>query len=205
MEKRYSLHRDGSLRAPWWDYQSTGAYFITLCTENRKTHFGHIYNKKMCLSLEGAMAYEIWEDLPNHFSYVHTGEFIVMPDHVHGIICIKRDYKISKVQMPYPDLRFDNKINLEDKYQMDTLEDDPLTIANEKSKRAQWMSHIAPKRGSLGSIIRSYKSAVSKNCRSINPNFSWQPLYYEHIIRDEIEFYKISKYIRYNPERWEKE
>ena len=196
MESRNSSHRDGSLRAPWWDYQSTGAYFITICTGNKKACFGHIVNEIMCLSIEGAIAYQFWESIPNHFPFIRLGEFIVMPDHVHGILFIDRDYSISKVQVPYMDLGFDYK-NL-----ADNSDSGYLFNLDDKSKQAQWMSFISPKRGSLASVVRSYKSTVSKYCRSVNPDFSWQPLYFERIITNEMELYQISEYIWLNPKRW---
>jgi Transposase IS200 like. len=63
-------------------------------------------------------------------------------------------------------------------------------------------SLISLKTGSLGSVIRSYKSAVSKSVRKINPDFEWQKSYYDHIIRTNTELNRIRKYIRENPEKW---
>ena len=66
------------------------------------------------------------------------------------------------------------------------------------------MASISPKPGSLGTIIRSYKSAVSKNVRMVIPDFSWQPGYYDHLIRSDGELERIRKYIIENPVKWNK-
>lgn len=64
------------------------------------------------------------------------------------------------------------------------------------------MAKISPKCGSLSTIIRSYKSAVTKNARAINFDFAWQPRFHDHIIRNEMEFDRIANYIKNNPENW---
>lgn len=95
MEKFKNKYRIGSARAPWWDYGQNAAYFITICTKNRIHYFGEIIEQKMCLSPLGECAESCWNDIPNHFPFVKLGVFVVMPNHVHGIIMIDKDIKPS--------------------------------------------------------------------------------------------------------------
>jgi REP element-mobilizing transposase RayT len=67
------------------------------------------------------------------------------------------------------------------------------------------MATISPKQGSISTIIRSYKSVVSKNARFIHTGFAWQARFYDHIIRDRGAFERITKYIRNNPKNWNKD
>ena len=99
--------------------------------------------------------------------------FVIMPDHIHGIIFIKT-----------------------------TVETLHATSLQERILNYQNMSEISPKPGSLPAIIRSYKSAVTKQSRKINYNFSWQPHYYDRIIRNWDEYQLIKKYILDNPVKY---
>ncbi len=71
-----------------WDYKSPGTYFITICTAGKKPHFGTISNGVLEHSAIGAMAERFWRELPQHFENVTTDEFVVMPNHVHGIVML---------------------------------------------------------------------------------------------------------------------
>lgn len=90
-EKFQNKYRIESTRKPEWDYSWSGWYFVTICTKNREHHFGKIVNGKMKYSTSGQIAHECWLDLPNHYLNCILGEFIIMPNHVHGVITI--DYK----------------------------------------------------------------------------------------------------------------
>lgn len=81
-------YRIKSIRLPYWDYGSDGAYFITICVQNRKCVFGDIKNGEMKLSKIGKMVQKYWHEIPYHFENVQLDEFIVMPNHVHGIVII---------------------------------------------------------------------------------------------------------------------
>jgi REP element-mobilizing transposase RayT len=71
------------------DYSSGGTYFITICTHMGLSYFGNITNGKMILSESGQIAYNLWYEIPEHFSFVSLDEFVVMPNHVHGIVIIQ--------------------------------------------------------------------------------------------------------------------
>ncbi len=81
-----------SARRPGFDYATTGHYFFTICIKNRHPVFGSVYQKKMLLSLSGKLAWECWRKIPYHYPGVRLGSFIVMPDHVHGIIILSDQY-----------------------------------------------------------------------------------------------------------------
>lgn len=70
------------------DYSKGSRYFITICTHGKAIWFGNILNQQMILSEYGQIAKKLWQELPEHFSFVSLDEYVIMPDHVHGIIII---------------------------------------------------------------------------------------------------------------------
>ncbi|MCK9328141.1 MAG: hypothetical protein M0P69_21775 [Bacteroidales bacterium] len=90
--KRYKgKYRIESTRLRGWDYGSNGMYFITICTYNREHYFGEIITPTMQLSEIGKIAQNYWNQIPKHFPFVQLNEFVVMPNHVHGIIIINKN------------------------------------------------------------------------------------------------------------------
>ena len=85
-EKFKGLYRNETFRAQWWNYNRNGAYHITICTDNRTHYFGEIKNGKMHLSEIGKLAQQFWLEIPQHFPHIKLDEFVVMPDHFHGIL-----------------------------------------------------------------------------------------------------------------------
>jgi REP element-mobilizing transposase RayT len=71
-----------------WDYSSAGVYFITICCHKRESYFGKISNHKMNLSEIGIIAKQFWLEMPVHFPTVKTDDFVIMPNHIHGIIIL---------------------------------------------------------------------------------------------------------------------
>lgn len=80
------------------NYADAGMYYVTICTKNRVPWFGEIINGRMELSDVGRIAHECWQSIPNHFSHVRLDRFIIMPDHMHGIIRIMENIN---VETPY--------------------------------------------------------------------------------------------------------
>ncbi|GET29192.1 transposase [Prolixibacter sp. SD074] len=89
-----SIHHRRSIRLKNYDYAGKGLYFITLCTANRKNIFGKIINGELFLNPFGEIAKEEWAKTPEIRNNTSLGEFIIMPNHMHGIISI--DYQIRK-------------------------------------------------------------------------------------------------------------
>jgi len=80
------------LRMPHWDYSWAGVYFITTCTKDRNCYFGNVMNGEMILTNPGAIADVLWHEIPNHSKNVELGPFIVMPNHIHGILISIHDH-----------------------------------------------------------------------------------------------------------------
>ncbi len=83
-------YRIESVRLKGWDYSSNGAYYITICVKNRKCVFGKKTNGKLILSDLGKTAENCWREIPRHFPFVNLDEFVIMPNHIHGIIIIEK-------------------------------------------------------------------------------------------------------------------
>ncbi len=177
----YRNYRIKSSRLKKWDYKSEGIYFITICTKFMDPVFGHVDNRKMILSEIGNIVDKYWREIPNHFPLVQLDEYIVMPNHIHGIIIIP----------PVETLH----CNVYSKTNKNIRNTTPLIPIN------QFMSKFSPKKGSISAIIRSYKSVCTKivNQKFNNGTNLWQPRFYDHIIRSENELIRIRKYIKYNP------
>jgi putative transposase len=184
-------YRIPSNRAQWWDYRRNAVYLITLCTRDRKKFFGEIADNVVHLSETGKVAQSCWENIPDHFPFVTLDEFMVMPNHIHGIIVIDNPFIYNEIPPETKSI---------DTARAETLHAMSLPVKNEK------MASISPKRGSLSSVIRSFKSAVSKytGINGIN-DFAWQPNYYDHIIHNFEEYKRIADYIRNNPLKWKDE
>lgn len=169
-------YRIESARWQNWNYANAGAYFITICTKDRSCHFRDIENDEMQLSNAGKLAEKYWIEIPEHLKNVQLGEFLVMPNHIHGIL-ILTDATVA-VEMLHCNVS--------------TGEPNPF------------MSDISPKPGSVPTIIRSYKLICTKNINLQIPelDFVWQPRFHDRVIRDEMEYQRIVNYIINNPKNW---
>jgi REP element-mobilizing transposase RayT len=181
-EKFQNKYRIESSRLKHWDYRWAGSYFITICTKDREYFLGDVTDGKMQLSHAGVIADILWHEIKNHTRNIELGEFIVMPNHVHGILILNENDKT-------------------DTHTVETLHATSLQKQSNPSQNKQ-LSDISPKPGSISVIIRSYKSAVTKHCNLLGFDFSWQPRFHDHIIRDEKSFQNISDYIINNPVNW---
>jgi len=180
-------YRVESARLPNYDYGQPGYYFITICTKNRRHYFSDIIDGEMILNDVGQIAARYWLEIPKHFSNVVLDEFIIMPNHIHGIIEIRkndgvncRDEALPRLYTPPPRLYTGKYPN---------------------------MSKISPKSKSLSVIIGSFKSICTKTINKIygTNHFAWQSRFYEHIVRNEISLHNIQQYIYYNPQMWHRD
>lgn len=175
------IHHRRSIRLKGYDYSQSGAYFITLCTQNREHVFGEISGGEMKLSPLGEIAYHEWLKNPNLRPNVALDVFVIMPNHMHGIILLLT----SKGELHSPPIP------------------PPLDLpANE----GECDSPLRSPSNTIGAIVRGYKSAVTKQINLLNPGkIIWQRNYYEHIIRHEQAYHTISDYIIDNPLKWEQD
>jgi len=181
-EKYQNKYRIASARLQSWDYANEGAYFITICTKDRRHYFGAVKNGKMVLSNAGVIANLMWYEIKNHGKNVELGEFVVMPNHVHGIL-ILNDINPSR--------------NIETGHAL-SLSPSAAPIKSPGQQRFQNQG-----KSTISSITGSYKSAVTKHCNRLGFEFGWQTRFYDHIIRDGRAFENISNYIVNNPEKWD--
>ncbi len=88
-------YRSESARCPYWDYSTPGFYLVTICTHDRQHHFGTVSNGTMVLSEMGACAERYWKEIPNQFSFANADAFVIMPNHIHGVIQLMGDSRLS--------------------------------------------------------------------------------------------------------------
>jgi len=150
----------------------------------------------MIYSEIGRIAYAYWVEIPNHFPFVGLDKFIIMPNHVHGIIIIDKSNINVETLHPGVETLHPGVETLHPG--VETLQCNVSTV-----KKNKFMSKISPKPGSISTIVRSYKSVVSKHAHKICIDFNWQPRFYDRIIRNDREFYNIQQYILHNSTQWE--
>jgi REP element-mobilizing transposase RayT len=177
--KFQNKYRIPSSRLQTWDYGTNGAYFITICTQNREHFFGVVQNSIMQLSETGKISEQLWIEIPNQFPFIELGNFVVMPNHVHGILII------NKIVSPSVETRL---------------------IASLPNKNGGFSGDKNPMlNDTISKIIRWYKGRCTFECRKINSDFSWQSRFHDHIIRNSKSFDIIQNYIFENPMNWEKD
>ncbi|MBK7128321.1 MAG: transposase [Crocinitomicaceae bacterium] len=169
-----------------WNYSWNGLYFITICVEGRVNHFGEVVDGKMILSEAGLVVDKIWRSIPLQFDYILLEEFVVMPDHFHGILKIQRsnirhiECPMTKIEYPYNHSEFIKERG---------------GVCGEKNP----MLHQ-----NISRVIRWFKGRSTFEIRKFNRAFSWQSRFYDHVIRDENAFQRITKYIKNNPSKYKK-
>jgi len=218
--KRYNpnIHHRKSIRLKGYDYSREGLYFITICTHNRECLFGEIVDGNMILNEAGKIADACWQDIPNHFPNAVLHEYIVMPNHVHGIIELVDggggggggdvggggDGGVVGAEnfLPLPSTA------------------PPSTAPTPPPSTPPPFIPIPPKNEfqkmiprSIGSIVKGFKIGVTKGVRENSDDDNqdlkisslttiWQRNYYEIIIRDKRAYLMISGYILNNPKNW---
>ncbi|MEH2077105.1 MAG: transposase [Nostoc sp.] len=169
-------HHRHSIRLKGYDYTQHGAYFITICTKGWQCLFGKVVNGEMQLNSLGNIAFNCWQTIPAHFPHIELDTFVVMPNHLHGILIIT---------------------------------DNPVGARHCRALN-QHLDHNTekfgkPVRGSISTVIGSYKSVVSKRINIIwqtKRQSIWQRNFYEHIGREEKSLDNIREYIVNNPQHW---
>ena len=201
------IHRRPSLRLQGRDYTATGMYLVTICTANRACLFGNVRNGQIMLNNLGKIADQCWRELPNHFLFLGLDDFVVMPNHVHGILNFRfspRKKTTECIGIEYPDPKPPCE---------GVACNAPTTNPDSCRGRAcstqtdvlRISSPFGPRPGSLGAVVRSYKSAVTKEwniVRGMPGEGLWQRNFHDRIIRNEYALEEMRRYIRENPARW---
>ena len=184
------IHHRRSIRLKGYDYSQAGAYFITICTHNREFLFGEIIDGQMHLNEIGKIVESEWLKTSDIRDEVELDAFVVMPNHVHGIIVITGNSSPSEPVGAHG--RAPN---------VDMMADD-LGVA---AVRADGRPPLRRQPKSIGSIMAGFKSTVTKQINEIRQTPGapvWQRNYYEHIIRNEKALQRIQRYIIENPQQW---
>lgn len=175
-----------------YDYASDGWYFVTICTHERECYFGKIETQIMYLSDVGIQAELMWNEIPKHFPMAELGEFVVMPNHIHGIIGIDNTKKCNDVVC----------VDIACTDVACNISTASPSVHDAKIKN-EYMASISPKPGTLSAMLRSYKSAVTKWCNDNHiSNFAWHSRFHDHVIRNQEEFDRIENYILNNVANW---
>jgi REP element-mobilizing transposase RayT len=172
--------RRRSIRLKGYDYSEAGAYFVTICTQDRLCLVGEMGDDAMRLNDAGQMVASLWDGLPARFPGIELDAFVMMPNHVHGIIVLP-DHGAATRAAPTDDIN-------------ESVVGAPLVGA----------------RISLGDLVGAFKSTSTvAYIRGVEakgwPRFGrrlWQRNYYEHVIRDEAALNRLRRYIDENPLRW---
>ncbi|MEW6200947.1 MAG: transposase [bacterium] len=189
------IHNRCSIRLWGYDYSDEGAYFVTICTHKHKCVFGKIVEGEMVLNAYGKILEMCWNDIPKHFPVVELDEFVIMPNHVHGILIVGAQFIVPNTPSCeeseiYKSGLGESGLDKSSPY----IENNPMML----------------NQTTLGKIIRFYKAKTTflirkKGFDKSNPyisQFKWQRNYYERIIRNDDEFAHIGDYIMNNPLYW---
>jgi len=164
-----------TIRLRGYDYSKAGAYFITICTQNRECFFGDIVNGEMRLNDAGEMVEKWYRELENKFPDIRCDQYIVMPNHFHGVIVnVGADLRVCPGNAP-------------DVYKTGEHIGSPLRAV------VQWFKTMT---------TNEYIRGVKQYGWSRFNGRLWQRNYYEHIVRDENELNRIREYIVNNPTQW---
>jgi putative transposase len=174
-------YRIESIRLKGWDYTNPWWYYVTINTKNHYPWFGSISKSKMILNELGEIIASEWEKTRIVRKNVEMDYYVIMPNHIHGIIII--DHKLTSSEKNISNRADSNN----------PVEKEIITNTNPKKFQSN----------SLGSIIGQIKSVCTKQIYLRGHiDFAWQAGYYDRIIRNENELYKIRRYIEQNPLRW---
>jgi len=192
MKYNPNIHHRRSIRLKGYDYSQNGAYFVTICVQNRECLFGKIKNGAMILNDAGKIMKTEWEQLPQHFLNVELDVFVVMPNHFHGIIVIQNENNKNVGAIPCG---------------CPVMNDGTTSRVPTRGTP----TNIPTKKNTIGDIIGAFKSlTINEYIRGVKngkfPPFEkriWQRNYHEHIIRDENSLEKIQNYIIRNPQKWQ--
>lgn len=180
-----------SIRLRGWDYTATGCYFVTCNTHGNRPLFGTIVNGRMVLNEAGRIAAEEWQKSASIRKEIELDEMVVMPNHVHGIVRIRRG------EQP---LARPGDVGAENAGAGDAGD---LPVARPTGRGERPVARLLPK--SLGALVAGYKGAVGKRINEMRHSpgaVVWHRNYWDVIVRDERALANIRHYIRFNPQNY---
>jgi putative transposase len=178
-----------STRLKGFDYSQAGIYFVTICSAMKRPTFGSIAGKLCKLSKLGDLVATCWLRIPDHFPRIELGEFVVMPNHLHGLVVFHRGVGAQHVAP----LRHPHAPSIDAQPHITTL-------APKADTR-----HLFVQPSSLGAVVRAFKATVTRRAKTELEIHSriWQRNYFERVVRRGKEFELIQRYILENPMRWD--
>lgn len=195
-------HHRRSIRLKGYDYTSVGSYFITICTFQRECLFGTITDGEMQLNQYGKIVHSHWQNLPKYHPRLELDEFVIMPNHIHGILFLIDNNDISS------DHHNSVGAGLADNFEVNagaTCKTRPYKISI-PTKPAPTNNLATENNHGIPEIIRGFKTFSARRVNQIRHTSGipvWQRNYYDHIIRDETSLQKIRQYIQTNPNLWQ--
>jgi REP element-mobilizing transposase RayT len=197
-------HHRRSIRLKGYDYTALGAYFVTICTQDRVHMFGEVVDGDMRLNPYGRVVDTYWSRVPRHFPHVTLDAWVVMPNHVHGIIVIndapsRVDERCRGRGEAIPEPRSATV--------HDSESPSSVISVGHTGIASPLRPHGAPS-GSLGAIVGNFKSITTRRINRMKHTPGgrvWQRNYWERIIRDEGAYQRIQRYIENNPALWEED
>ncbi|MCH2189226.1 transposase [Candidatus Gracilibacteria bacterium] len=210
------IHKRKSIRLQDYDYTKSGFYFVTICVHGKINLFGCIENRECILNDAGQMIEKYWKELENKYSNIKLHDYVIMPNHIHGIIeIVGADLCVGPDSMdigPDDSMHFVSGTSMSVGPHSMHIESDHINMHKGSTHRLTPTGgeYIFDRQG-IPEIIKWFKvmttNAYIKQVRKgISQPFEkklWQRNYYEHIIRSEHGFQKISGYIKDNPAKWE--
>ena len=222
-----NIHHRRSIRLKRYDYTQQGAYFVTICTHQRNCLFGEIVDGEIKLNTNGEIARGSWLSIPRYFKNVELDEFVIMPNHLHGIIIIESSEVAGEALANQDFSQLFSEVAGEalanQDFSQSFSEVAGEALANQDFSQQQNLSSqcFAPtvytgetikingtKPQSLAAITQNYKSVSTRQINRMNKakgNVIWQRNYYEHIIHNEEALNNIREYIVNNPINWVKD
>ena len=208
--------RRKSNRAEGYDYAEAGWYYVTVCTHELRTMFGDVVDGEMVLNSAGEIATAVWEGLPERFPLVSIDAFIVMPNHMHGIVVINEGPMSETKEGEYPvGVRAQFIAPLPQRRQTSDSPSNSRAARQGAINCARTQEGSTPQEASsaqpfgnknpkaLGNIMRVFKAvATDRVRRSGQSDFRWHHNYYDHIIRNEKDLDRIRTYITNNAVNW---
>ncbi len=168
-----------TMRLRDFDYRQPGFYFITICVKDHKLVFGKIDDGKMHLNHKGLIVQHAWDKLPRRFPGIELDQYVIMPNHIHGIIILKDEQPILY-----------RKVNTEH-------------VPERFKEYRQNVVHPYKQMPVLGQIVRSFKGEATYHIHITTPGFAWQKGFYESVLSDDKALDATRFYIVNNPMRWQ--
>ncbi|MCK4407408.1 MAG: hypothetical protein KAV44_07010 [Bacteroidales bacterium] len=222
MENFQNKYRTQSNRMPCWDYSGKGAYFITICVNNRDCIFGHVEQDEMILNDFGKIAHHEWKISAQIRNEIELDAFVIMPNHIHGIVIIYKSNLDNNIHNTNHDTHGLHGLHVETHGRASLQK-------QQKQPQQPNQPKLYRKPKSISSFIAGYKSSVTTKINNLiekhvnthgrayqqngrafqlvtqkfnRKNRLWQVNYNDHIIRNDTEYNRTKTYIIENPKKW---